>query len=475
MAKLKKRVIKGIRWTAISNITITSVQFLKVTVLTNYLTPEDFGIFAIINLMLSVSVMFTDAGISKVIIWKQNLKNNQLSTLYWMNIIAGVMIYLVIFILSPVIAEIYEKTNLISYIKVAGMVILVNSFSKQYYFHLQKELKFKIIGIVEISSAIVSFIIAIILAINGYGIYALILSALVFQILRTILFFFAGWELFRPALIFSLASIKEISAFGKYQVGEKILIYLASEIDTILISKLIGFHELGLYSISKRLLKLPYRVINPITNRVAFPLMAQLQNDEIKFDNLVKKIQKTLSSLNFPVYIFIIIFAGPIVNILFGSEWGGATILIQILSVAYLMRSKRNPVGNFLLAKGLAKKSFKWNLFNTIFAMLVIVIGSFWGIIGICISYCSWELMLHVIEYRFVISKVTKISFKDYSFLFLRPIIFALLGVFIAKSILIYLNITEEHTQIFIAALIILILNLFDKSFRENGLAFFGN
>lgn len=161
-------------------------------------------------------------------------------------------------------------------------MIVIQAFGLQFRALFQKELQFNILAKIDILSAIISFGLAIYLALFGYGIYALIFSVLSMAIL--LLYF--GLRVHKPKFIFKLFEIKDFFVFGSYSTGNGIVSTIASRIDIILIGKLLGTDSLGLYSVIKELILRPAELINPIITKVAFPTMSKVNDD-------LQKVKKT--------------------------------------------------------------------------------------------------------------------------------------------------------------------------------------
>ncbi len=165
---------------------------------------------------------------------------------------------------------------------------------------------------------------------------------------------FKGLKEYKPSFVFKVGKIKEFLSFGAYQMGEKSINYFNSQVDTILIGKLLGMEALGIYSIAKQLIMRPAQVINPIITKVTFPTMAKVQEDTERLKKIYLKTMNYLSSINFPIYAFLFVMAPDLVPLIFGDKWYEAIVIVQILSIYGAIRS----TGSLLLANW----GFYWNL-----------------------------------------------------------------------------------------------------------------
>jgi O-antigen/teichoic acid export membrane protein len=162
MMSLKQKAIKGIKWTTVSTLTKAIIQLLQLSILARYVEPSAFGLIAIIMVIIGFSQMFMDLGISSAIIHKQNITNEQLSTLYWLNILSAIFVFVLIVFISPFIASFYHESMLTHLIILTSIIIVIQSFGKQFLVLFEKELQFNILAKIDIFSAFNGLILSLI-------------------------------------------------------------------------------------------------------------------------------------------------------------------------------------------------------------------------------------------------------------------------------------------------------------------------
>ena len=385
---LKQKAISGVKWTTLSTVITTILQLLQLAILARFLDPSAFGLMALVMVVVGFSQAFLDMGISNAIIHKQEITKDQLSTLYWVNVLAGFALFIVISAISPFVASFYHEPELTMLIILVGVTFLIQPFGQQFMVLWQKEMRFSEIAKIDIVSKFISLIVSVYFAYEGYGVYALVYGTLAGVVVQTILFLYKGLQEHKPSFVLKLSEIKEFLSFGAYQMGEKTINYFNYQIDTILIGKLLGMEALGIYTIAKQIIMRPAQIINPIITKVTFPTMAKIQDDTPRLKNIYLKTINYLSSVNFPIYAFIFIFAHDIVMVMFGEKYFEAIYIMQILAIWGALRSIGNPVGSLLLAKGKANWGFWWNLGLLFYVPVGIYVGSHWGLEGV-----SWALI----------------------------------------------------------------------------------
>jgi len=412
--KLKQKAISGLKWTSLSSIVITVLQVLQISILARYLSPADFGLMAIVMVVIGFSRIFSDMGISNAIIHHQNTSHEQLSSLYWLNIASGIILFIIISGLSPFIASFYDRPELSQILVLLASSFIILAIGNQYRILFQKDLQFNFMAKVEISAAFVAFIVAVVLAVQGFGVYALVYASLANAITSSGLYFFLGLQKHKPSFMYRHSEIKKYIGFGMFQMGDSTLNYFNSQFDVILIGKLLGVEALGIYSIVKQLVMRPAQIINPIINRVTFPIMSKMQNDTIALKNIYLKTINSLSSVNFPIYIAITILAEPIILIMFGDKFISGVTVLQILSIYAMVRSTANPIGSLVMAKGEVQLAFYWNLSLFIFIPITIYLGTFSGIEGVSYALLFLQIMLIIPGWYFMVKRLCKAKFIEY-------------------------------------------------------------
>ena len=419
---LKIKAISGVKWTTISTVVVAILQLLQLSILTRFLNPSDFGSMALVMVVIGFSQAFLDMGISNAIIYKQEISHEQLSTLYWVNVLSGFIVFVITVLISPLVSIFYGEPELKKLIIIVGITFIIQPFGQQFMILWQKEMRFRGIAKIDIITKTVSLFFSTFLAYKGFGVYALVYGRILAVTCQTALYVFNGLNEHRPSFIFKINNIGEFLSFGLYQMGEKTINYFNSQFDTILIGKLIGLEALGIYNIAKQLILKPIDIIGPIITKVTFPTMAKIQNEKTRLKNIYLKTLNYLSSVILPIYILLIILAPEIILLLFGKKWLEAIPILQILSVYGILRSIGSPVGSLLLAKGKANWGFWWNFFFLFYVPIGIYISSYWGMIGI-----SWGLVIMAISgtipnWFFLVRPLCGAKFIEYHLSYLLPL-----------------------------------------------------
>ncbi len=405
---------KGVKWTSIAKIVLAAVAILKISVLTRFLETEAFGQMALALFVMGFVGLFMDMGLSSAILHKQNIDKKTYSSLYWLNCLFSIILYLIVFFLSSYIAMFYNDEELGLLIKLIGLGLILSALGRQYKTIEQKNLNFKLISLIEIWSAVLSLVLAIILAIYGYGVYALVFSVLFQQFVSNISFLFFGARKHGLLFHFSYPETRPFLKIGIYEVMSNAINYFSRDIDIMLIGKFLGTEVLGGYSLAKQLVFKPLLIINPIITQIATPLLAKIQENKEALKSNFLKILSIISTINIPAYFLLIIFATPVVQILYGNAYLDIVPVVRILSIYVFLRALGNPVGSLLIALGRTDIGFQWNLMVLFITPIMVYAGSFFGTMGVAISLTICMILLFIPAWRFMIYSVTGISLKEY-------------------------------------------------------------
>lgn len=411
---LKRQVILGLKWTTFATACIAIVAILKISILTRFLEKSDFGLMALISFFMGFMNLFSDMGLSTAILHKQHISKQQYASLYWFNILLCIVLYGLLFLITPVISNLYAEPRLDYLIPLLGLNLIISGAGIQFKTIETKHLDFKNISIIDIIAAIISLIVAVWMAATGYGVLSLVYSALIQYLISNLLFLIIGIRKYGLLFHFKISETLPFLKIGIYQVGGQIANYFNRDFDILIIGKFFSTEILGGYSLAKQLVYRPAQLINPILIKVASPTLAKFQNDIIALKQNYLKLINIVSSINIPVYIGIIIFAPLVVQIMYGSGFENIVILVRILGVYMIFRAISNPIGSLVVATGKTHLEFYWNILNLFIMPIFIYIGARHGIVEVAYSLVIAALIMFVPSWRLLTNKMTKATLKEY-------------------------------------------------------------
>lgn len=422
---LKKKAIGGVKWTTASTVIVTILQLAQMSILARFLEPGDFGLMAIMMVVIGFSQAFQDMGISNAIIQRQEISHTQLSSLYWLNIIAGAVLTLIVIAIAPLVAIFYEEPRITSLMILLSSTFILVAIGNQYRVLCQKNMNFRTMEIINVSTSIVSLVVAAVMAYKGYGVLTLVCAMITQAGLSSLLFLWIGLKHYhKPSLVYKHSELEGFYGFGMYQMGERSINYIGANADKIIIGKLVGVEAVGFYNLAWQLVIFPVSKINPIVNKIAFPLYSRIQSNPDALNRYYYIVVKALSLVTIPLLTFLIFFSDEIVEIVFGKGWSTTAEIIPILAVIGIFRAVGNPGGAVILAKGRANIGFWWNLFWSSVIVLGLLISLSispsldTAIYALLILYLTVGMLWHVVikrygevSYKIIIEHLLKLCF----------------------------------------------------------------
>lgn len=392
---LTKKTVQGVSWSGASQVVIQGFQFIVKIILARLLLPDDFGIIGMALIFTALMQTVNELGLSAAIIQRKNINNTHLSTSFWISILMGVILCVVTIIASPFIAVFFKKELIQPVISILSIGFILGSFGTVHRTLLTKKIDFKNVAITEAGATAFSGIISIALAFLGFGVWSLVIGSLIGNLGRSVLLWvICSW---RPSMIFDLKSFKELFGFGKNVMGSRILNYIDSNADYLLIGKFLDATSLGLYTLAYQMAIFPLLKISSIIARVSFPAFSTIQDDNVRLRIGYLKVIKYTSLITFPSLAGLAVIAPGFIPIAIGEKWMPMVLPLQILCIAGAIKSVGTHVGSILLSKGRPDIGFKWNMFTVIIIPIAILIGVRYGIVGVAMAVTIMSLSLFLI------------------------------------------------------------------------------
>jgi PST family polysaccharide transporter/lipopolysaccharide exporter len=463
--------MNGGKWITLSTAISTLFQFVQVAVLARLLNPADFGIVSISNLIIAFFGIFSNLGFSNSIIYKQESDRTVLSTLYYLNLAVGFVMFVAIHVSKPLIISFYHEPKLADVLNLSSGYFLIVYFGQLYMFLLEKELRFKAVATIDIVGTVIGSGTTILLAFNGYHELSLIIGSLVTQTIRTILQIAFGLRYFFPVLAINLRDIKEHLRFGMFNLGDGLIGFVHSNADNIFIGGMLGVKQLGYYTIAYQLCIFPINKLNPIILQVAYPILAKMKENASDLKNSYLKILDFISYCNLPLLAGLYITADSVVPLVYGPGWEQTIELIRIFVFVGIFTCLSHPLFTLAFTKGKPNILFYLNLGTLLIKIpLLYVLGTYWQVTGIAMAFLLATL-LNLIANFFIVQYLVGDFMDRFLKNIAKPTIFCLImvaGVYAYKLTIGNSGLTNTVLEVAIGGAIYGILTLAYKlSFTE--------
>lgn len=413
----KKTILFGLGWTTLSTITVGTSQILRLAILARFLTKDAFGIVAILTFVLGFTHVFSDLGLSAAVMAERKLSREQFLSLYWLQFIVFNAIFLLAALCSPLIASYYETPSLTILLPITLLDLFFVSIGKLYDTVLQKELLFKIISIRNITSSILSLVVAIVLAWHGAGVYSLVLSTLFYTAMVNLWNLVAGQKQFR--LSFKTPQIRktyELIRIGIYQMGTQILDYVSSKMDVFIVSIFFDMGTLGIYNLAKELVLKSVIVINSIVNRVLLPVLSERQDNTEELKRMFKAFLSKLSLCNTPLVAFVFLFSPLIVDIFYGKEYAEAYDIVSIMALWSLFVILVQPNGIVALAMKRTDIAFRYTIIRLLIMGTLLFTFSRYSLQAAAYTMLGSYFIMMFVNWKMLLHTTIKLNLKEYLF-----------------------------------------------------------
>ncbi|MFT2009010.1 MOP flippase family protein [Pontibacter sp. 13R65] len=463
---IKQKAIKGGKWITVSTILMTVLQFGQVAVLARLLEPAAFGLVGICTMLIGFFSIFSNLGFSNSIISKQENDKKLLSTIYYLNLLLGGIIAVVVFFSATLVADFYKEPRLVNVIRLSSLNFIIIYFGQIYLFLLQKELRFKSVAIIDIVGGLAGTSATVGLAYQGFEEMSLIIGNLVMVTTKTLLQIVFGIRLFFPVLHFKLNEIYDHIKFGLVNVGDGVVGYVQGNADNFLVSSMLGVQALGYYTIALQLSVFPIQKLNPIILQIAYPVIAKFKEQPIELRNTYLKILDLISFINFPLLIGLFITAEGVVPLVYGTGWEPTFPLIKIFVFVSMLSCLGHPLYTLVFTKDKPQLLFKLNIFILFIKIpLVYLLGTYWGVIGIACSFLIATIIHTGINF-FIVNYLIGDFFKPFLANISKIAVFCLsmvLCVYLYKSFVGFSGLFDTLVQIGIGGITYLVLTLIYK------------
>lgn len=435
MADLKRKSVRGGAVTMVSQGVTIAIQLASTVILARLLSPEDYGVMAMVMAIVSFAGLFRDLGLSSAAIQKKDLTRAQQSNLFWLNVGMGTLLTMLVAAASPLVVWFYGKPELLGVTVALSFSFLIGSFGTQHGAMLVRNMQFGRKAIAGISGSIVTLAIAVILALQGFSYWSLVWGNLAGGLTTTTLLFMLSP--FRPGWMARGTGVRDMLKFGANITAFDFVNYFHRNLDNILIGRFVGAGALGLYSRAYALLMLPINSIRGPINAVGFPALSQLQDRPEEFRKFSRKITGIIALLSMPLVAFLGVSSFWIIPLVLGPGWEESISIFSILAIAAFFQPVSSMRGQVMLSVNRADRYLRWGVANAVLTSLAFVIGLRWGVHGIAASYAIANTLILYPSVRYAFSG-TPVRTRDFFLPLLRPAgasLGAVLGVLVVNGI----------------------------------------
>ena len=404
MADKTSTFLKGISVTTLFTIVGGIIGLIYFSTMSRLLSKEDFGYFAVLTGIMSVVSAFADAGLGAAIVQKKNADQKFISTAFTLSFSLGLICFILIYTLAPWLALLVADDYITTPLRIMSITLIFHSFTSVANAQLYRALKFKRIGIIGFVSNVVNTSLSVILAIKGFGLYAMISYVTFGTVFTTILLYTTSVKL--PKLTIEKDYVKGIFTFGSWLTASVICNKVSTYIDRLVLPKLTSVETLGAYTRPASFSSNITGTITDIMDRVLFPMLSDIQDDRT---TAVKVFYRAVALLNsFSVILGCLFFfnADLIIQVFFGEEWLELTPVLQVVSLTSVFFIDTQLVDCFFRSLNYVKTGFYIRLFALFWNLICIYVGAKYDVMGIAISLAFANISVIVLKMVVLCQKI---------------------------------------------------------------------
>jgi O-antigen/teichoic acid export membrane protein len=414
------------RWLTLSQAARIVLQLVSLFILSRLLQPSEYGLLAMATVAVNFAYLLRDMGTAAAVVQKENLTDQTTNTVFWLNIGMGCVLALTLTAVSPFLAVYFRIDRLAPVLCLLAVVFPITSASAVHQSLLERASGFKTLARIEIVSALIGLVVAIVLAYMGYGVYSLVWQTLASAIASSAQLWLAS--VWRPQKIWNTAEFRSLWRFSGNLTGFTFINFFARNADSMVIGRVLGSVQLGIYSQAYKLMMFPLQSMSYVAGRALFPVMSRQQNERAKMAQLYFRSLRLIATITAPLMAGLWLLREPFVSIALGPKWGAVPIVLAWLAPVGFIQSLVTTTGTVLMSTGRTDLMMRLGLLGTFLQVGSFFIGVQWGIEGVAACYLVANILNAIPHFHFTVQQLHS-TMADLLKAIWQPVAFALIMV----------------------------------------------
>jgi O-antigen/teichoic acid export membrane protein len=375
---LKEKTFTALGWSFFDNFANQGIQFVVGIILARLLTPREFGLIGMIVIFIGLSESFVNSGFSQALIRRRRCSEEDYSTVFYFNVAAGILLYLTLFFLAGSIGRFYREPNLVGLIRVLGLGVVISSLGLTQRAILTRNINFKLLARISIISSLISGSVGVGMAYCGWGVWSLVSKTLSQNFVIVGLLWI--WNKWKPVFTFSVSAFREMFSFGSKLLLSGLINTFHINVYYLIIGKYFSAVTLGYYTRADQFKSVPSSILTEVVGRVAFPVLASVQDDEARLKSGYKKLIKCTTLVSFVCMMGMAAVAEPMIRVLIGDKWVFSVPYLQLLCFSGMLYPLHALNLDMLNVKGRSDLFLRLEIIKQILLVPTIITGIFLGI-----------------------------------------------------------------------------------------------
>jgi O-antigen/teichoic acid export membrane protein len=417
---IARKAVKSGTWFAAFRFITQAFSWIVTLVVARILSPNDYGLMAIASILTGYVEVFSELGLGAAIIQRNNVTQKELSSNFWFSLALGGLFAMISFILSYPTSWIFREPRVLPITQLISVLFLIGAFMIVPYNILEREVRFKAIGLINFLAVTVSSSAMLLMAYKGFGVWTLINGTIIYRTVTVILvFIISKWK---PSVHFQWTEVRSYLSFGLNVAGSRSLFYLFQKIDKFIVGQLLGTQSLGYYSFALHLASIPTSRIVSLVNQVLFPVFSRIQDDHHKSQDLYLRATKYIAVFVLPMFLSGAVWGDEIIRTFLGDKWIPIIFLFKIFCLTYIFISFASINTIVHNSEGHARWVLYYQIINIFFMSPPIYIAAHYGINALTIPWIVVYPMLCIGWTWFTLRKIN-IGLSRYVLTLAKPIL----------------------------------------------------
>ena len=436
---LKNKTIKGTAWSAIDNVTQMGVSFLVSIVLARLLSPDDYGLIGIINIFTVVCTAIINGGFSSALIRKKDITDDDYNTSFIVNLGLSLVLYALIFIASPLIADFFGREELVNLTRVSSFTMIIGALAIVQQTRLTKRIDFKTQTKITLMASVSSGVIGITMALLDFGVWALVAQMLTAQVLRTVLLWIYNHWI--PSLRFNKQSFHDLFGFGWKMMVSAILDSIWTQLYQVVVGKFYNASTLGQYTRANHFSQMFSSNLTNVIQRVTYPVLSEIQDDKDRMIAAYRRVIKTTMFITFSLMYALGAVSEPLLYCLIGEKWHEAATYLPLICFVGAFYPLHAINLNMLMVQGRSDLFLRLEIVKKIIGIVPLAIGAFVGIFPMLYASIITSLICYFLNSHYpgkLLGYTSWMQLKDISMSFVVTISMAAIVYFLKYLLLSY-------------------------------------
>ena len=415
---LRRRSVHGAAFTITSIGTKFAINASATMILARLLTPQDFGLVAMVVSITGMVTIFRDLGLATATVQSPSLDHSRVNTLFWLNVFFGITMGVLTAVFSPLFSWFFREPRVTPLAMVLGGVMMIEGFAIQHQALLRRRMRFGALAVSEIFSVAVGALVALFLAWRGAGYWSLVWM----KVAASAAGVAAVWILctWRPSAMLRLAEARSLVKFGGQITIARFIRYISRNLDRLLVGRSLGAETLGFYAKASGWLVAPFQQLTWPVARVAVPVLSRLQDEPRRFRAYYQSGLSIIALLGIPAIVYLFLDAPIVIPLILGNQWLEAIPIFRVLAPVAVAALFQIGFQWCYVSLGRADRQLLWEITNTLVTLIAFAIGLRWGAIGVAAAYSIASILLLPLGAAYCFRN-TPVGPRDLLSAFLRP------------------------------------------------------